>query len=114
MYKKFADQLINETIIAAQTEDEIYAGEVFTNKIFEWYRQKNIDNTVYFDGSVWFGTSSDDFMALVTEILNNPSMENTDDAGVSRIISEIYNAMNDLSHLENDHPVFWNDTMAKL
>ncbi|MFC6637380.1 hypothetical protein GV827_21285 [Sulfitobacter sp. JBTF-M27] len=115
-FTDFAKELVSSVMHAARKEDETYAGEVFDEKLRAFLSKKGVDTSSKFGSEIWYGAPDDVFVPLVEAIVDDERVSDTklqeSDPGISRIVGDVYDAMNENGHLEEERPDFWEKVMS--
>lgn len=111
-------KLVSETIAAVKhavrKEDESYGGEVLAERLSSGLVDAGVDIETRLGYAAWYGASDEVVVGLITAFLENSEMDDQDDAAISRIQSDLYDALQENGHLELSHPEFWQRAMARL
>ena len=114
-YKKIATETIQAVRHYTAKEDEEYGGEVFAERLHSALEEGGVSLQTKEDlEGVWYGAPDDVLVELITALIQDPAMKDEEDPGVTRIQTDLYNALEENPHLEDSHPEFWQQAMDVL
>lgn len=92
--------------------DEQTGGEALTEMLDAALRDAGIDIESKFGFETWTGAPDDVLVQLMTAFMDDPRIQEQNDAGVNRVIYDLQNALsNDNDHLQESHPELWDRVM---
>lgn len=109
-YAKIAEDAIGWVRWAVRKEDEQFGGEVFAERL----QAALLEAGVPLVDEAWYGAPDDVFMALLLAFTEQEAMRDEEDPAISRIKSDLYNALEDRPELAEAHPDFWARVTAAL
>jgi len=109
-YSKLADEVIGWVRWAVRKEDEQFGGEVLAERLQEALLEAGVPLV----DEAWYGAPDDVFMALLLAFTEQEAMRDEEDPAISRIKSDLYNALEDRPELAESHPDFWARVTAAL
>lgn len=117
-YKRLATETITAVRNATRKEDEMYGGEILAQRLDDALKASGVDIESKFGFPTWYGAPDDILVELVSAFVDDPQLTDQltaeNDPGVSRIQSDLYDALQENGHLEESHPDFWEKAMNVL
>ena len=113
-YKSLIQSTIEGVKWATHKEDEIYGGEVLSERLSSALMDAGVDIETRLGFPAWYGASDEIVMNIVLAFIENEAMNENEDAAISRIQSDLYDALNENPQLEEIYPDFWAKTMSVL
>ncbi len=113
-YKKLTKDTIEAVKWATRKEDEIYGGEVLDERLTGALVEAGLDIESRLGYAAWYGAPEDVVKNIILAFLEDEAMNDSEDPAISRIQSDLYDALQENAQLEESDPDFWSKAMSVL
>jgi TRAP-type mannitol/chloroaromatic compound transport system substrate-binding protein len=113
-YKALSKETIDAVKWATRKEDESFGGEVLAERLSNALVEAGVDIESRLGFAAWYGAPEDVVMSIILAFVEDDAMSDGDDAAISRIQADLYDALQENGHLEESNPDFWSKAMSVL